>query len=80
MWGIAAVQLALGGVAQAQGDAPRAAAYFAESLVRYRELGHREGISLCLAGSAGAAGSLNQPVRAAQLFGAVAGLRALLVS
>src|SRR5206468_3762823 len=68
--------LALGYLALAQGDAPRAAAYLAESLARYRELGHREGISLCLAGWAGAVGSLGQPVRAARLFGAAEGLRA----
>ncbi len=78
MWGIAAVQLALGYLAQAQGDAPQAEAYFAESLARYRELGHREGVSVCLAGSAGVAGSLGQTVRAARLFGAAEGLRAVI--
>ena len=73
-WGRAAVHLALGD--QAQPDASRAAAYVAESLIRYREIGHQEGISLCLAGLAWAVGGLGQPVRAARLFGATAGLRA----
>jgi predicted ATPase/transcriptional regulator with XRE-family HTH domain len=75
-WSMAAIHLALGDQAQAQGDAPQAAAYFAESLMHFREIGHREGISLCLAGLAWAAGGLGQPVRAARLFGATAGLRA----
>jgi hypothetical protein len=75
-WGIAAIHLGLGDQAQAQGDAPQAAAYFAESLACYREIGHREGILLCVAGLAWAAGGLGQAVRAARLFGAVASLRA----
>jgi tetratricopeptide (TPR) repeat protein len=75
-WGMAAIHLVLGDLAQAQGVAPQAAAYFAESLMHFREIGHREGISWCLAGLAWAAGGLGQPVRAARLYGATAGLRA----
>jgi predicted ATPase/transcriptional regulator with XRE-family HTH domain len=78
MWGIAAVQLSLGYLAQAQGEGPQATAYFAESLAQYRHMGHQEGISVCLAGFAGAIASIGQPMRAAQLFGAVEKLRALL--
>jgi tetratricopeptide (TPR) repeat protein len=75
-WSRAAIHLVLGDQAQAQGDAPLAAASFAESLMHFREIGHREGIALCLAGLAWAAGGLGQPVRAARLYGATAGLRA----
>lgn len=55
---------------------PRAAAYFADSLARYRDIGHREGILLCVAGLAWAAGELHHPIRAARLFSGVAALRA----
>ena len=58
-----------------QGAAPQAAAHGLESLVLLRELGDREGLAECLEVLAGAAGALDQPLRAAQLFGAAEALR-----
>jgi DNA-binding CsgD family transcriptional regulator len=60
----------LGGAVLHQGDARRAAAYFAEGLTLSRELGNRPDIAFNLAGMAGVAAAEGQPQRSARLFGA----------
>src|SRR5262249_21298155 len=65
----------LGCVAHHQGDFPRAAALFRESLSLCAELGDRRSIAGCLEGLAGVAGRTAHPERAACLFGAAAALQ-----
>jgi predicted ATPase/DNA-binding CsgD family transcriptional regulator len=58
-----------------RGDHVRAAALFAESLMRWQEVGTKEGLADWLARVAVLAGAQGQPEQAVRLFGAAAALR-----
>ncbi|MFL5732132.1 MAG: ATP-binding protein, partial [Chloroflexia bacterium] len=76
-WLVIALQN-LGHAVHHQGDAKRASGLFAEALVAGRDIGFKPLVGFCLAGMAGVAGSLEQPERAARLFGAADALLAAL--
>jgi tetratricopeptide (TPR) repeat protein len=66
----------LGLVAQAQGDYGRAAVHYRESLILRQELQDTAGVAQCLASLAEVAEALEQPVRAARLWGTAEALHA----
>ena len=72
------VLIGLGYIAQRQGDGARARRCFAEALALCREFGDQRWLPLCLAGLAGVAGMVGQPLRAARLFGTAEALAELL--
>ena len=65
----------LGRVALHQGDSQRAAAFYHQSLLRYREMGERSGSVWCLEGFAGVAAMQCQPAWSGLLFGVAEALR-----
>jgi predicted ATPase/transcriptional regulator with XRE-family HTH domain len=74
-WNTAAIVIHnLGYIAEHRDEPRRAVACFAEGLRLHAEHGDRRGIASCLAGVAGAVGLLEQPERAALLFGAAQAL------
>jgi predicted ATPase len=73
-FGIALLLTDMGSVAQARGDANRAGQLYGEGLALSWKIGDKRRAAFCLEGLAAAAA--NQPLRAAQLFGAAAALRA----
>ncbi len=75
-WGMAAVLANLGEQALARSESKRATAFFRESLDLFSRLGDKAAIAECLEGLAGAVGLEEQePIRAAELFGAAEALR-----
>jgi tetratricopeptide (TPR) repeat protein len=70
-WGVAVTLINLGYVALHQDDWARAERLAKESLTLLRGLGDTWGIPECLGVLAGAAGAIQQPARAARLFGAI---------
>jgi predicted ATPase/DNA-binding XRE family transcriptional regulator len=74
-FGIALLLTDMGGVAQARDDEEQAARRFGEALALSWKIGDKRRVAFCLEGLATAAGS-GRRLRAAQLFGAAAALRA----
>jgi tetratricopeptide (TPR) repeat protein len=77
-WGIASSLGNLGLVAFERGDYARAVALLEEGLALARDIGAKHRVTECLEGLATVAGALDQPERAARLFGTADALRAAL--
>jgi predicted ATPase/DNA-binding winged helix-turn-helix (wHTH) protein len=77
-YGIALSLSNLGNVVLNQGDIPAARALLEESLAIRRELGDRYGIPYSLEGLAAVVASLRDSLRAARIWGATEGLRAVI--
>ncbi len=75
-WAIASILTSLGHVAAEQGDAARARPLYRESLELYRGMRNPSALAWCLEGVAVVAEEDGRHERAAQLCGAVSGLRA----
>jgi predicted ATPase/DNA-binding CsgD family transcriptional regulator len=65
----------LGAVAHHRGDTARALDLFKRSLIERKKEGEKEGMAEALAGLAGVAAEMGQPLRTARLFGAAESLR-----
>jgi predicted ATPase len=74
-WGIASVLDNLGWIALDQGNVLCGQEHFTESLVLFHELGDQEGVAWGVQGLADVAYRLQQPQRAARLWGAAEALR-----
>ncbi|MDQ2827502.1 MAG: tetratricopeptide repeat protein [Chloroflexota bacterium] len=72
---LAVVFSRLGNIARSQGALEQARALYSESLILLRRIGDKRAMADCLEGVAGVAAAQAQPLRAARLFGAAAGLR-----
>jgi len=74
-FGCAETLQSLGETALADGGTALATTHFTEALALFKDLGHRAGVSWCLAGLAGVAAVNEEPERAAWLWGAAEALR-----
>jgi non-specific serine/threonine protein kinase len=78
-WHLAAVHLALAQIAQAWGDADRAAGHYTAALRSYREQGELWSVAACLEGIAAVGAGRNRDA-AARILGAAAALRAAIAA